>query len=125
MNIAPTPKRVVAAALLSGAVTLVGIGLAAGDAQAQPGDNFSQPHEWCPGQPLPEADVQWDTNVCHTWFWVPVGGMGNAGKFVWDGDSPPPLRSTGVLLGPHQVVRSVATHGRNFATRQFSQLTPR
>jgi hypothetical protein len=90
MFITHTPKRVGAAALLSGAVTLVGIGLAAGDAQAQPGDNFSQPHQWCPGQPLPEADVHWDTNVCHTWFWVPVGGMGNAGEFVWDGDTPPP-----------------------------------
>jgi hypothetical protein len=29
-------------------------------------------------------------NVCRTWFWVPVGGMGNAGEFVWDGDTPPP-----------------------------------
>jgi hypothetical protein len=125
MFITHTPKRVVAAALLSGAVTLVGIGLAAGDAQAQPGDNFSQPHEWCPGQPLPEADVHWDTNICHTWFWVPVGGMGNAGKFVWDGDTPPPLRSTAMLRGPDLVARSAATHGPNFATRQFSQLTPR
>jgi hypothetical protein len=125
MNIAHTPKRVLAVALLSGVVTLVGIGLAAGDAQAQPGNNFSQPHVWCPGQPLPEADVHWDTNICHTWFWVPVAGMGNAGEFVWDGATPPLLRSTAMRRGPHLVARSVATHGPTFATRQFSQLTPR
>ncbi|HUB55300.1 MAG TPA: hypothetical protein VMB04_09065 [Mycobacterium sp.] len=125
MFITHTPKRVVAAALLSGALTLVGIGLAAGDAQAQPGDKFAQPHEWCPGQPLPEADVHWDTNICHTWFWVPVAGMGNAGEFVWDGDTPPPLRSGAVVRVPHLVARSVATHGPNFATQRFFQLTPR
>jgi hypothetical protein len=39
---------------------------------------------------LPEADVHWDNNICHTWFWVPVGGMGNVGEFVWDGATPPP-----------------------------------
>jgi hypothetical protein len=125
MFITHTPRRVVVAALLSGAVTLVGIGLAAGDAQAQPGHDFSQPHEWCPGQPLPEADVHWDTNICHTWFWVPVAGMGNAGEFVWDGDNPPPLRSVAVLRGPHLVAHPVATYGPNFATRQFFQLTHR
>ena len=96
MNITHTPKRVLAAALLLGGVTLAGIGLAAGDAQAQPGlapiptDNFSVPHHWCPGQPLPETDVHWDANICDTWFWAPVGGMGNVGEFVWDGDTPPP-----------------------------------
>jgi len=116
MDIAHTPKRVVAAALLAAGLTLVGIGLAAVDAHAQPGNNFSQPHEWCPGQPLPEADVHWDTNVCHTWFWVPVRGMGNAGEFVWDGDSPPPLRSVALLPGPDLVARSIATHATNFAS---------
>jgi hypothetical protein len=93
-----TPKRAIATALLSGGVALAGIGAAAGTASAQTGfapplqgpDNFSVPHQWCPGQPLPEADVHWDTNICHTWFWVPVGGMGNVGEFVWDGDTPPP-----------------------------------
>jgi hypothetical protein len=120
-----TTKRFLAAALLCGGVALVGIGLAAGDAQAQSGDNFSQPHEWCPGQPLPEADVHWDTNICHTWFWVPVAGMGNAGEFVWDGDTPPPLRSVAALRSPHLVARSVATHRPNFAAWQFFRLTQR
>ncbi|HXY63371.1 MAG TPA: hypothetical protein VEI45_03155 [Mycobacterium sp.] len=90
MNISHTPKRFIVAALSSGGVALAGIGLAAGTAQAQPGDNFSVPHQWCPGQPLPATDVHWDTNICHTWYWVPVGGMGNAGQFVWDGANPPP-----------------------------------
>jgi hypothetical protein len=34
--------------------------------------------------------VVWDMNVCHTWFWVPVGGMGNVREFVWDGANPAP-----------------------------------
>jgi hypothetical protein len=99
MNTTRTPTRAIAAALLSGRVALAGIGLAAGTAAAQTGfapqfrgptDNFSVPHQWCPGQPLPANDVAWDTNICHTWYWVPVGGMGNVGQFVWDGATPPP-----------------------------------
>ncbi len=90
MNTTHISRRAVAAALLSGGLAVAGMGLAMATAQAQPGDNFSQPHHWCPGQPLPEQDVHWDTNICHTWYWVPVGGMGNAGEFVWDGATPPP-----------------------------------
>jgi hypothetical protein len=90
MKIGHTPKRIVAAALLSGGVALVGTGVAADTAQAEPGNNFSQPHRWCPGQPLPATDVHRDTNLCHTWYWVPVRGMGNVGQFVWDGADPPP-----------------------------------
>jgi|SRR5271156_2565725 hypothetical protein len=101
MNVIHTTRRVIAAALLSGSVAVAGLGLAAATAQAQPGvtpqvhipyatDNFSQPHQWCPGQPLPADDVHWDTNICHTWFWVAVGGMGNVGQFVWDSATPPP-----------------------------------
>jgi hypothetical protein len=88
MNITHNPKRILTAALLSGGVAVAA--LATGTAQAAPGDNFSQPHQWCPGQSLPMDDVHWDNNVCHTWFWVPVGGMGNVGQFVWDGATPPP-----------------------------------
>ncbi len=89
MNTIHTLKQVFAAAMLSGGVALAGMGLATGVAQAQP-DNFSVPHQWCPGQPLPMNDVVWDMNICHTWYWVPVGGMGNVGQFVWDGTTPPP-----------------------------------
>ncbi|WIM87221.1 hypothetical protein PT015_20555 [Candidatus Mycobacterium wuenschmannii] len=88
MNIALISRRTIGAALLSGGVALAGLS-AATIAQASPGDNFSHPHQWCPGQPLPAGDVHWDNNVCHTWYWVPVGGMGNAGQFVWDGPTPP------------------------------------
>jgi hypothetical protein len=90
MKTSHTSKRVIAATLLSGGVALAGSVLATDTAQAQPGDNFSVPHQWCPGQPLPATDVVWDTNICHTWYWVPVGGMGNVGQFVWDGANPPP-----------------------------------
>ena len=75
------------------------VGLAAATAQAEPSlapqspgpfstDNFTVPHEWCPGQPLPMADVRWDMSVCHHWYWVAVGGTGNVGQFVWEGDAP-------------------------------------
>ena len=101
MNANHTSKHRIAAALLSGGAVVASLGLATGSAQAQTEfapqfhspfrtDNFSEPHRWCPGQRLPEDDVRWDTNICHTWFWVPVGGMGNVGQFVWDGATPPP-----------------------------------
>ena len=97
-------KRLIAGALLSGGVAVAGSGLAAGIAQAEsslapqynstqfsnpvPLDNFTVPQDWCPGQPLPMPDVRWDMNVCHHWYWVPVGGMGNVGQFVWEGNAP-------------------------------------
>lgn len=95
-------KKVVAGALLFGGVAVAGSGLTAGTARAELGvapqftqfknpvplDNFTVPHDWCPGQPLPMSDVRWDVNVCHHWYWVPVGGMGNVGQFVWEGQAP-------------------------------------
>ncbi|OBH08627.1 MULTISPECIES: hypothetical protein [unclassified Mycobacterium] len=91
--------KLIAGALLSGGVAAIGLGLSGGTAQAGPTmtpqfnrplpvDNFTVPHEWCPGQPLPMPDVRWDMGVCHHWYWVPVGGMGNVGQFVWEGDAP-------------------------------------
>ena len=93
MNTTHRRKRIIAEVLLSGAIAVAGLGLAAGTAQAQPigplpANNFTVPHEWCPGQPLPMPDVRWDMGVCHHWYWVPVGGMGNVGQFVWEGDAP-------------------------------------
>jgi hypothetical protein len=101
MNITRTPKLAIAAALLPIAVAAAGLGQSIATAQASPSlapqihspfpaDNYSQPHKWCPGQRLPEDDVRWDNGICHTWFWVPVGGMGNVGQFVFDGPTPPP-----------------------------------
>jgi len=65
---------------------VAGIGLAAGTAQA----NTRGPYQWCPGQHLPETDVAWDMNVCHTWYWVDYGFQANRGHFVYEGDHPPP-----------------------------------
>ncbi|MEB3983104.1 hypothetical protein OQ968_17735 [Mycobacterium sp. 663a-19] len=78
-------KKLLVGALLCGGLAVGGSWLAAGTAQA---DNFTVPHDWCPGQPLPMPDVRWDMNVCHHWYWVPVGGMGNVGQFVWEGNAP-------------------------------------
>ena len=83
--------RLATTALVAGGLGVAGLGPAAGTAHADGG-----PHRWCPGEPLPPTGnhvtnpVIWDNNICHTWYWVPVGGMGNAGQFVWDGATPPP-----------------------------------
>ena len=68
-----TLKRAIAGVLLTGGIAVGGLGLA-GTAEAH------KPHNWCPGQPMnyptgPGPGYSWDMNICHTWFWVPVGGM--------------------------------------------------
>jgi hypothetical protein len=99
MNATHHRKRIIAGALLSGSLAVAGLGLSAGTAQAEPSfvpqfnapfpaDNFTEPHDWCPGQRLPMDDVVWDMSVCHHWYWVAVGGTGNVGQFVWEGDAP-------------------------------------
>jgi hypothetical protein len=93
MNTNHTLKRILAGALLSGGVAVAGLGMGAGTAQAD------GPHHWCPGNPknmpyAPNAFVDWDWNVCHTWY--PTNyGMGNVTSqgrptSIWDGDNPPP-----------------------------------
>jgi hypothetical protein len=99
MNTTHHRKRIIAGALLSGSLAVAGLGLTAGTAQAEhgfaprfhgpfPADNFTEQHNWCPGQPLPMDDVVWDMGVCHHWYWVAVGGTGNVGQLVWEGDAP-------------------------------------
>jgi hypothetical protein len=90
------------AALAAAAFVSGGIGLAA-PAYASPG-----PFYWCPGDDMmfhaprgaqngPGVAYNWDMNICHTWYWVPLN-MGNVpykGELpsgVWDGDNPPALR---------------------------------
>ena len=108
MEITRRMKKITAGALLSVGLVVAGCGLTADIAEAQPGpvpldawpgcpnDHPQGPCHWCPGQSLPPTGnhvtnpVVWDNNICHTWFWVPVGGMGNVGQLVWDGDTPPP-----------------------------------
>ena len=86
--------------LVSGGLGLIGSGLAAGTAQAEPGFALSRgpfpevrgPYQWCPGDPLPYNDpnVVWDMSVCHTWYAVNYGFQANRGQFVYEGDTPPP-----------------------------------
>ncbi len=64
-------KKLSAGALLAGGLAVAGVGPAAGLAQADP--FAAQPHNWCPGQALPFAGMQWDMGVCHTWYEVPFG----------------------------------------------------
>ena len=74
--------------LMSGGLGVGSLGLAAGTAQAAVG-----PHQWCPGQPLPQGQhPNWDMGVCHTWYFiVPWRVQTNTGApNVWDGDDVPP-----------------------------------
>jgi hypothetical protein len=67
MNTLRALNRIIAAALLSGGVTVAGIALAAGTAGAYP-PGCTQPSCWCPGQPLPGRAIgAWDTTACHDW----------------------------------------------------------
>ncbi|MCW2626683.1 hypothetical protein [Mycobacterium sp.] len=93
MNTTHTLKGITAEALLSGGLGLAALGLGAGTAQAD------GPHHWCPGDPknmpyVVNGDLDWDWNVCHTWYATNYG-QGNitmAGRptAIWDGDNPPP-----------------------------------
>jgi hypothetical protein len=90
--------------LLSGSVA----GVFAGAASALPGDpiplrswpgcpedNPSGPCHWCPGDPpvqtgnLRTNPVVWDTNVCHT-YWYVYFGQGNVAQNIYEGEAPPP-----------------------------------
>lgn len=92
--------------LVSGALGLACL-VSAGAAQAgcEPGHVGNVcgygPNRWCPGDSLymdrggPYQGVQWDMNVCHTWYRV-AQGAGNVGEGphnqsdVWEGPDPPP-----------------------------------
>ena len=82
MNAAPWLAASVTAA---GAVAAAGLALGAGSTQAQDPAN---PTQWCPGQALPESMIRWDMNVCHTWFYVPMG-TGNVKLAGLDGSEVP------------------------------------
>jgi hypothetical protein len=108
MGITHNLKKIATVALVSGAVAVAGLGLAAGTAEADP--QSSGPFQWCPGQPLPEhpggsyppthvswpaTHVVWDDSVCHT-YWRLTVARGNvrmndgAVSDFWDGPDPPP-----------------------------------
>ncbi len=104
-----TLKAIIAAALLPAGFALAGGltgGLTMGTAAAKPGpaplnawpgcpeDHPEGPCHWCPGQALPPTGnhvtnpVVWDTNICHTYYYV-YFGQGNVAQNIWDGDNPP------------------------------------
>jgi hypothetical protein len=91
MSTTHTLKRIITGALLSGGIAVAGFGLAAGTAHADP----IGPKHWCPGeQPVPKTGnhitdpLNWDWNVCHTYYIV-LPGQGNVSSMIWDGDDPP------------------------------------
>jgi hypothetical protein len=93
-------KRILAAALTSVSLAAAGLALAPGTALALP----SEPHQWCPGQPMhtptgPGASYVWDMNVCHTWQYV-RSGMGNVPVRVPSGIDPVTYRPTGWEIQP-------------------------
>jgi hypothetical protein len=68
--------------LLSGSLGLAGLGLSAGTAQALP--------SWCPGQPLPAPNVNWDMGLCHNYEVNPNSGVTAIGDFYPPGVRPRP-----------------------------------
>src|SRR5262245_3226443 len=91
MNANHRSKRIIAGALLSSAIAATGLGLAAEANATGP----VGPLTWCPGQPLPGADVHGGMNGCHSYYYV-YAGQGNVGdgslggnNSVWEGDNPP------------------------------------
>ncbi|WP_076063349.1 MULTISPECIES: hypothetical protein [unclassified Mycobacterium] len=117
MNLSRKISRIIAGALLSGGVAVVGVGLVPGIAHANKG-----PFTWCPGQSMewpsgPNSsrgvaqNYAWDMSVCHTWYIV-ADGWGNVPRIAlngqptlqsshtWDGDNPPPDNPSGVNCGP-------------------------
>jgi hypothetical protein len=87
--------RLATSALLTGGLAAVALGFGAGTAQA------GGPYTWCPGQSMtsgvdmehhtgaPGGTIDWDMNVCHTWWYV-SWGSGNINPGVWEGDAPAP-----------------------------------
>ena len=108
MDVTHNLKKITTGALVSGAVAVACLGLAAGTARANP--QSQGPFQWCPGQPLPgqpagsyppthvswpATHVVWNNSVCHTYWYVP-DARGNVPmndhpvSNIWDGPDPPP-----------------------------------
>jgi hypothetical protein len=91
--------RITAASLMSGGIAAAGLLLASGVAQADTPTGIcnqmgSCSYQWCPGSPLPMADVVWDMNVCHHYFGGSAGHPGTAGGIpvgahILEGDPAP------------------------------------
>ena len=91
-----TRARRLIVGLAAAAMVSSGPGLVLGEGIAQADDGgWGPPHHWCPGeQPLPATGnhitdpLNWDWNVCHTYYYV-YSGQGNAAHNIWDGENPP------------------------------------
>ena len=100
--------RLATTVVVSGGLSLAGLGLATGTAQADPfwGPSYERGNcpggvtctHWCPGDPLiPGSQViTWDWNICHDWYWNSEGTVDVASNIVypWQGvpheATPPP-----------------------------------
>jgi hypothetical protein len=103
-------SRFATAVVVSGGLSLAGMGLAIGTAQADPafGPSYSGGNcpaaigsctHWCPGDPLiPGSQViTWDWNICHDWYWNSEGVVDIAANMMYpwrgvphDAGPPPP-----------------------------------
>jgi hypothetical protein len=91
MNTTHRRRRIAAGALVSSGLAAAAIGLAAHANATGP----VGPLNWCPGQHLPQPDVHWNMNSCHSYYYV-YAGQGNVGdgslggnNSVWEGTNPP------------------------------------
>lgn len=86
------PKRMIAGALITAGLAMTGMAMSTGTATA--GTPPTGPFTWCPGDPPVETGnkkynpVIWDTNTCHSYFFV-YHGQGNVAQNIWDGPNPP------------------------------------
>jgi hypothetical protein len=95
--------RLATTLMVCGGLGLAGLGPGAASAHA---DDRYGPHQWCPGQSMdwpsgPWDRVDWDMDVCHTWYVVGIGQGNVPERFggpsnIWDGDNPPPPPSCAV-----------------------------
>ncbi len=100
MKATHSPKRIIAAALLSGAVAVAGLGLGAGTAQADP-DHCSTRSgcykgpgmRWCPGDYVWPglAATGWDLSVCHVYHLAILDNPNADPNAVAAGPGPPPM----------------------------------
>jgi hypothetical protein len=92
-------RRIIAGALLSGALSLASLAVGAGTAQADPSTGICNhmgmcSYVWCPGSQLPMPDVVWDMNVCHHYHGGSLGHPGTeggipVGAHILEGDPAP------------------------------------
>ena len=95
-------KAVVAGLATAAASVAIGMGLAAGVAQAQPDpmvcqDPTSPPgpanfctYQWCPGSPVMKNMPDWDMSVCHPWYFDENSRVTDSIIIEGFPDPPPP-----------------------------------